>query len=326
MSLRMKIAVLIPCFNEEATVAQVVREFRAALPEAEIVVFDNNSTDNTVERARQAGARVEFERRQGKGFVVRKMFESIDADIYVMVDGDSTYPSHAVHRLMAPIIDDRADMVVGSRLHAASHSEFRLLNRLGNYFFVSLFRMIFNATVTDILSGYRAFNRRFVQDIPLFGGGFEIEAELTIKTLQRGFRLVEVPVDLVPRPADSHSKIRIVHDGFVILSTIVALVRDYKPLTVFGGLGLLLMLGGAVPAFRVAMDYFSGGALRRPGAALISLWLLSLGTIFIVAGFILHSVSRHFQELTYRVQRVEGNVAKAAGPAAETVKFTSHVR
>jgi len=326
MSLRMKIAVLIPCFNEEATVAQVVREFRAALPEAEIVVFDNNSTDQTVERARQAGARVEFERRQGKGFVVRQMFQTIDADIYVMVDGDSTYPSHAVHRLIEPILDDRADMVVGSRLHTGSNSKFRLLNRLGNYFFASLFRMIFNATVTDILSGYRAFNRRFVQDIPLFGGGFEIEAELTVKTLQRGFRLVEVPVDLVPRPANSHSKIRIFHDGFVILSTILALVRDYKPLTVFGGLGLLLLVAGAVPATGVILDYFSGGSLRRPAAALISLWLLSLGTIFIVAGFILHSVSRHFQELTYRVLRVESSLAKAAEPDRESVKLTSHVR
>jgi glycosyltransferase involved in cell wall biosynthesis len=326
MSLRMQIAVLIPCFNEEATVAQVVREFRAALPEAEIVVFDNNSTDNTVERARQAGARVEFERRQGKGFVVRQMFQSIEADIYVMVDGDSTYPSHAVHRLIEPILNDRADMVVGSRLHAGSRSEFRLLNRLGNYFFASLFRVIFNATVTDILSGYRAFSRRFVRDIPLFGGGFEIEAELTVKTLQRGFRLVEVPVDLVPRPAHSHSKIRIFHDGFVILSTIVALVRDYKPLTVFGGLGLLLGLAGAVPATGVIRDYFSSGALTRPVAALIALWLLSLGTIFIVAGFILHSVSRHFQELTYRVLRLEGSVAKAAEPAAKAVKITSHVR
>src|SRR5262245_13556385 len=197
MSLRMKIAVLIPCFNEEATVAQVVRDFRAALPQAEIVVFDNNSTDRTADRAREAGAIVHFERRQGKGFVVLRMFHSIEADVYVMVDGDSTYPAHAVRRLIEPIVNERADMVVGSRLHAGSHSEFRLLNRLGNYFFASLFRLIFRSKLTDILSGYRAFNRRFIEDIPLFGGGFEIEAELTVKALQRGFRIEEVPVDLV---------------------------------------------------------------------------------------------------------------------------------
>src|SRR5262245_18732041 len=305
MSLRMKIAVLIPCFNEEATVAQVVREFRAVLPEAEIVVFDNNSTDQTVQRATEAGATVRFERRQGKGFVVLQMFQIIDADIYVMVDGDSTYPSRAVHRLIEPILDDRADMVVGSRLHATSHSEFRSLNRLGNYFFRSLFRVVFRCHLTDILSGYRAFNRRFVQNVPLFGGGFEIEAELTVKALQNGFRIEEVPVDLVPRPAHSHSKIRIFHDGFVILSTILALVRDYKPLTVFGGIGLLFTLAGAIPGVFALAERFSTGAVRNSTEVWVAMWLISLGTVFIIAGFILHSVSRHFQELTYRLSRVE---------------------
>jgi len=251
----MKIAVLIPCFNEEATVAQVVRDFRAALPEAQIIVFDNNSTDRTVQTAREAGATIQLERRQGKGYVVLQMFQTIDADIYIMVDGDGTYPSHAVRRLIQPLLDDRADMVVGSRLHAGARSEFRPLNKLGNYFFAYLFRLIFKSGLTDILSGYRAFNRRFVQDVPLFGGGFEIEAELTVKALQRGLRIEEVPVDLIPRPAHSHSKLRIFHDGLVILSTILALVRDYKPLTVFGGLGFILAGLGAIPGSSAALEY-----------------------------------------------------------------------
>lgn len=327
MSLRMKIAVLIPCYNEEATVAQVVREFKGELPEAEIVVFDNNSTDRTAERAREAGASVRVERRQGKGFVVLQMFQKIEADIYVMVDGDRTYPSRAVHRLIEPILDDRADMVVGSRLHAGSHSEFRPLNRAGNYFFASLFRLIFKANLTDVLSGYRAFNRRFVQDVPLFGGGFEVEAELTVKALQHGLRIEEVPVDLVPRPAQSQSKIRVFHDGFVILSTILALVRDYKPLTVFGGAGLILVAAGAIPGWFAVSAYLSNDASPSPARAWMAMWLISLGAVFIVAGFILHSVTRHFQELTYRLSRLESN----AGELPQTQKkvassSTSHVR
>ena len=276
MSLRMKIAVLIPCFNEEATVAQVVREFRAALPEADIIVFDNNSTDKTVQRAMEPGASVRFERRQGKGFVVLQMFQTVDADIYVMVDGDSTYPSHAIRRLIEPILNERADMVVGSRLHAAANSEFRPVNRLGNLFFASLFQLIFKCRLTDILSGYRAFNRRFVEDMPLFGGGFEIEAELTVKALQNGFRIEEVPVNLVPRPVHSQSKIRIFHDGFVILSTILALVRDYKPLTVFGGIGLLFIVAGATPGTMVLRSVPMPSTVRvttSPGCSGGGVWV-----------------------------------------------------
>jgi glycosyltransferase involved in cell wall biosynthesis len=321
----MKIAVLVPCFNEEVTVAQVVRDFKAALPQAEIVVFDNNSTERTAERAREAGALVYVERRQGKGFVVLRMFETIEADIYVMVDGDNTYPAAAARRLIEPIIDGRADMVVGSRLHAGSKSEFRWLNRLGNYFFAGLFRLIFGAGLTDILSGYRAFNRRFVEDVPLFGGGFEIEAELTVKALQRGYRIEEVPVDLIPRPAHSHSKIRIVHDGFVILSTILSLVRDYKPLTVFGTIGAMLVAAGIVPSVNAILNYASTGSLGYPAQALIGFWLMTVGVLFALAGVILHSVSRHFQELTYHLARLQaGRVKEAPRPHSVAAKTGSH--
>ena len=165
-----KIAILIPCYNEELTIAKVVRDFHAELPQANIYVFDNNSTDHTVASAREAGAHVAYERRQGKGFVVQSMFAQIDADIYVLVDGDDTYPASEVHKLIEPIVQGKAEMVVGSRLMPSSESEFRLLNKLGNGFFLQVINSIFKVKLSDVLSGYRAFSREFVKSIPVFGG------------------------------------------------------------------------------------------------------------------------------------------------------------
>src|SRR6185369_7879348 len=224
----LKIAVLIPCHNEEPTVGDVVRSFRAELPTAKIYVFDNNSSDRTVECALAAGAIVLKEPRQGKGFVVQSMFRQVEADLYVMVDGDATYPAPEVHRLLKPVVANEADMVVGSRLQTGTSSEFRQINRWGNRLVLALLNSIFGVHLTDILSGYRAFNRKFVKELPLFGGGFEIETELTIKAIARGYRIAEVPIDLVHRPAGSHSKIRLWRDGTLIINTILALFRDYK--------------------------------------------------------------------------------------------------
>src|SRR5256886_17555173 len=183
-------AVLIPCYNEELTIAKVVNQFRSELPNADIYVFDNNSTDRTAAEASGAGARVLPVRQQGKGYVVRFMFQHVDADIYVMVDGDGTYPAASVHSLIAPIINNQADMAVGSRLHGQSQSQFKFLNRFWNKLFLFALNSIFKVRITDILSGYRAFNRKLVKSLPLFGGGFEIETELTIKALERGYRSV----------------------------------------------------------------------------------------------------------------------------------------
>ena len=224
-----RIAILIPCYNEEPTIAKVVRDFRGELPDADICVYDNNSKDRTVARAREAGAQVFYERRQGKGFVVQSMFSQVEADIYVMVDGDDTYPAAEVHKLVEPVLDEKAEMVVGSRLMAGSESDFRLVNRLGNGFFLRLINFIFKVRLSDVLSGYRAFSRRFVKSIPVSGGGFETEVELTVKALTRGDRIVELPIRLTARPKGSFSKIRTLRDGFVILRTIVGLVRNYKP-------------------------------------------------------------------------------------------------
>ncbi|HEX8353448.1 MAG TPA: glycosyltransferase [Pyrinomonadaceae bacterium] len=309
------LAVLIPCYNEEPTVARVVARFREELPLARVYVFDNNSTDRTADEARRAGASVFTERRQGKGYVVQSMFRQVDADFYVMVDGDDTYPAEAVHALLAPVAAGEADMSIGSRLHAASRSQFKRRNRLANRLVRSTLNFIFRVRLTDILSGYRAFNREFVKGLPLFGGGFEIETELTIKAVERGYRLVEVPVDLTHRPEGSHSKIQFMRDGFLILHTTLALFRDYKPLTFFGGLGLLLMLSACAPGALALFDF--AGAATRLAATVVAVGLFLCGLLALTAGLILHSIARRSQEFEYhmRVLADELRAGRDAGGA-----------
>ncbi|MDQ1611700.1 MAG: hypothetical protein QOG00_1631 [Pyrinomonadaceae bacterium] len=296
------IAVLIPCYNEELTVGEVVADFRAQLPEADIYVFDNNSTDRTVERAREAGAKVYFERRQGKGYVVQSMFRQVDADIYIMVDGDGTYPPAEVHALVEPVLRDEADMVVGSRLHDESSSQFKSLNRAGNKLFLSVLNSVFKVKITDMLSGYRVFSRRFVKGVPLFGGGFETETELTIKALERGYRVVEVPVDLTTRPEGSFSKIRIVHDGLRIMNTILALFRDYKPLTFFGAIGLFLVALGFVPGLVVVVEFFETGLVLRLPSAVLAVGLTLAGMLSVTIGLVLHTIVRRSQEFDHQLR------------------------
>jgi hypothetical protein len=295
------VAVLIPCYNEERTVADVVRQFRAALPGAEIYVCDNNSTDRTAEVARQAGAGVFFESRRGKGYVVQSMFRKINADIYLIVDGDGTYPAEAAARLIEPVRKHESDMVIGSRLAESGASEFRWLNRLGNRFFLVLLKFIFGVRLTDLLSGYRCFSRRLVRALPLFGGGFETEAEMTIKALQRGFLILETPVRLGARPPGSRSKIRVVQDGFVILSCMLVLLRDYKPLTFFGGLGALLFVAGIAPAAWAGIRFSATGSLPVL-PLLVAAPLVAAGLAAIIAGLLLHSTARRFQELDHQIQ------------------------
>jgi glycosyltransferase involved in cell wall biosynthesis len=296
-----RVAVLIPCFNEEITIADVVRQFQKELPDALICVFDNNSTDASAERARAAGARVVTERRRGKGYVVQSIFRHIDADVCVLVDGDATYPAAAVHSLIAPIAAGEADMVVGSRLHADSRSEFKHLNRWANRLVLFILKLVFNARLTDVLSGYRAFNRAFVKNLPLFGGGFEIETELTIKAVARGYRIFEVPVDLTVRPEGSLSKIHFFRDGMLILSTIVTLFRDYKPLTFFGSLGLVFLVAALVPGLTVVAEYWENGLIKLP-AAVLAAALAFCGLLLGAIGLVLHSIARRAQEFDYQVQ------------------------
>lgn len=296
-----KIAVVIPCYNEELTIADVVLQFRDQLPEADIYVFDNNSTDKTVERAREAGALIYRERRQGKGYVVQSMFSRVDADVFVMVDGDGTYPPSDVRRIIEPVLEDDADMVVGSRLDHESLSQFRFLNRLGNKLFLWVLNLIFKVRLRDILSGYRAFNRKFVKNIPLFGGGFEIETELTIKALERGYRIVEMPVDLGQRPEGSHSKIKLLRDGWLILSTIFRLFRDYKPLAFFGSVGMAMIAAAFIPGTLVIYEFIETGLVPRLPSAVLAVGMVLSGMLLIVVGLVLHTIARRFNEIEHQL-------------------------
>lgn len=293
-----RIAVTIPCLNEEKTIAKVVRDFRTQLPHATIYVFDNNSSDNTAEEAARAGAIVLREPRKGKGYVVQSMFLRVEADIYIMVDGDDTYPAEMVHALIAPVANGQADMVVGSRLLSHS-SEFHYLNRFGNNLFLALVNKFFRTRLTDILSGYRVMHRRFVKGVPLFQAGFETEIELTIKALERGYRLQEVPTTLRPRPSGSNSKIRILKDGVRILSTLLALFRDYKPLTVFGSLGLFLLALSLVPGWVVVREFLRTGNVLHLPSGILAVGIALSGMLSATVGLVLHTIDRRFQELEY---------------------------
>ena len=220
-----RVAVLVPCFDEAITIADVVAEFRAVLPDADIYVFDNGSRDRSATLAREAGARVIHEPRRGKGHVVQAMLRTVDADVYVLVDGDRTYPATAVQSLIEPLLDGRADMVVGSRLHPDAVSEFDIMNRWGNQFFVLLARVLFRISITDLLSGYRAFTPSVARGVCLTSAGFEVDTELTIRANQARLRVVEVPVNLRRRPPGGRSKIRRTRDGMAIIRTMVALWR-----------------------------------------------------------------------------------------------------
>jgi hypothetical protein len=211
---------------------------------------------------------------------------------------------------MEPIIEGEADMVVGSRLHGESQSQFKLMNKAGNKIFRKIIKLIFKVELTDILSGYRAFDRKFVKGLPLFGGGFEIETELTIKALERGYRVVETPIDLGVRPEGSHSKIKIVSDGMLIMNTILTLFRDYKPLTFFGAAGLALILAGFVPGIIVVLEFFETGLVPRLPSAVLAMGLVLSGMLLILAGLILHTITRRFQELEHRMSSLTDELAR----------------
>ena len=315
---RVRTAVLIPCYNEEITIGAVVRDFRNELPDALICVFDNNSTDATAERAREAGAQVIPEARRGKGFVVQSIFRHVDADVYVLVDGDATYPATAVHSLIGPISAGSADMVVGSRLHAHSNSQFKHLNLWANRLVLFILNLVFRVRLTDVLSGYRAFSRSFVKNLALFGGGFEIETELTIKAVARGYRIVEVPVDLSVRPEGSHSKIHFFRDGMLILTTILTLFRDYKPLTFFGSLGLIFLAASLVPGLTVLAAYFENGLVKLTAAVLAS-GLVLCGLILGAIGLLLHSIARRAQEFDYQLQMLGDQLRRERSSSDETI-------
>ena len=293
---RYRVAVLVPCYNEEHAIAKVVADFRASLPDAAIYVYDNNSTDGTVAAARQAGAVVRRETYQGKGHVVRRMFNDVEADVYVLVDGDATYDAPSAPKMIAKLIEDRLDMVVAARVDRDA-TAYRRGHRTGNRLLTGFVARIFGRSFTDILSGYRAFSRRFVKSFPILSRRFEIETELTVHALELELPVAEIATPYYARPSGSASKLSTWKDGFRILWTIQRLFRSERPLMFFGVLGLVLALisiGLAVPIFST---YLEEGLVPRLPTAVLSTGLMLLAFLSIACGLILDTVTRGRREL-----------------------------
>ena len=290
------IAVLVPCFNEEVAVAKVVMDFRAALPNATVFVFDNNSTDNTAVAARAAGAEVYREKRQGKGYVVRRMFTDVEADIYVLVDGDATYDAPSAAPMIEQLLDERLDMVVANRVDR-DEAAYRTGHRTGNWLLTSFVAMVFGSSFNDMLSGYRVFSRRFVKSFPVLSGGFEIETELTIHALELGLAVAEVDTPYYARPKGSASKLNTWSDGLRILRTILRLYRAERPLPFFGAIGAMLAIisvGLAIPIF---VTFLETGLVPRYPTAILSTGLMIVGVLSIAIGLVLDTVTRGRREM-----------------------------
>lgn len=283
-----RIAVLIPCYNESQTIAKVIADYRAALPEAKIYVYDNNSTDHTDEIAREAGAIVRYEHRQGKGNVIRTMFREIEADCYIMIDGDDTYPADSAREMAEKVLRDKYDMVVGDRLSSTYFTENkRLFHNTGNVLVRKLVNWFFHGDITDIMTGYRAFGRLFVKSFPVLSKGFEIETEMTIHALDKNFSVASIPVDYRDRPEGSTSKLNTFGDGFKVLKTIVRLFKDYKPLPFFGIAALVFGAAAAVLGIPVLFEYARTGLVPRLPSFVAACFLALFSMQSFVCGLIL---------------------------------------
>jgi glycosyltransferase involved in cell wall biosynthesis len=292
----MRIAVLVPCFNEEAAVGIVVADFRKALPSAEIFVYDNNSSDRTAAVARDAGAQVRSERRQGKGHVVRRMFADVDADIYVLVDGDATYDAPSAPRMIEMLVQDRLDMVVGLRVDQV-RAAYRVGHRTGNWMLTNFLSSVFGQAFKDILSGYRVFSRRFVKSFPVLSDGFEIETELTVHALELALPVAEVETPYYARPEGSFSKLNTWRDGFRILGTILKLYRSEKPLRFFSAIGVFLALVSISLALPILITYLEQGMVPRLPTAVLSMGLMIVAMLSVSSGLVLDTVTRGRREM-----------------------------
>jgi glycosyltransferase involved in cell wall biosynthesis len=293
----LRTAVILPCFNEEAAIGDVVREFRAALPEAVIYVYDNNSRDETVARARDAGAVVRRERRQGKGHVVRRMFADVEADIYVLADGDGTYDAASAPAMVAKLVGEQLDMVVGSRLTTYEGEAFRRGHRFGNDLLTGFLGLCFGRTFTDILSGYRVFSRRFVKSFPALSAGFETETELSVHALELRMPITEVVTAYKARPAGSASKLRTYRDGFRILMMILNLFKEERPLAFFSIIAGALALVAVVLSYPVFITYIETGLVPRFPTAILSTGLMILASLSLTCGFVLDTVTHGRREM-----------------------------
>ena len=289
-----KVAVLIPCYNEAVTIGKVVDDFKRVLPDADIYVYDNNSKDNTAAIAEDHGAIVRTEPRQGKGNVVRQMFREIDADYYIMVDGDDTYPAEAAPRLLEPLMNDTADMTVGDRLSNGTYGEEndRAFHGFGNNLVRWLIKVIYGYAFDDVMTGYRAFNRIFVKTMPVLSEGFQIETELSIHAVDKRFRITDVPIDDRDRPEGSYSKLSTFGDGAKVLRAIASLFKDHKPMAFFGWLALILIVLGLIAGIPVIAEYFQTGLVPRFPTAILAIALVICGALSFTAGIILDTVAK----------------------------------
>lgn len=278
-----KTAILIPCYNESKTIEKVIRDHQALMPDAEIYVYDNNSKDGTDEIARNAGAIVRYEYRQGKGNVVRSMFRDIDADCYIMTDGDDTYPAEFALELEKQIYNKRADMVIGDRLSSTYFTENkRPFHNIGNVLVRKLINILFKAEVKDIMTGSRGFTREFIKSFPVTSKGFEIETEMTIFALDNNFKIVEVPIDYRDRPEGSESKLNTYTDGYKVLRTIGSLFRDTKPYLFFSIISLILVLIGGAFFVPILINYLETGLVAKYPTLIVitALWIIAIISFF----------------------------------------------
>ena len=298
----MKIAVLIPCYNEELTVRKVVEDFKNELPEADIYVYNNNSTDKTVEYAKEAGAIIKNEYKQGKGNVVKTMFEEVEADIYVLVDGDDTYPASKVHELIKEVAKGKADMVVGDRLSNGTYKKEnkRPFHNFGNSLVKTAINLSFGSNLKDIMSGYRVFNKKMVKNLPITTKKFEVETEMTLQALDKNFTIKEIPIEYKDRPKGSSSKLNTVSDGIKVMKEIVRLFKDYKPLKFFLIIAFILFILGVIVGSPVIIEYFKTRYITKVPSAILATGFILLAVIFGQCGVILDTYVKRNKE-SYRL-------------------------
>ena len=299
----MKTAVLIPCYNEELTIEKVVKDFKKELPEADIYVYDNNSKDKTAEIAKKAGAIVRYENSQGKGNVVRTMFREIDADIYIMVDGDDTYPAEFVHKLIEPVLNGEADMTIGDRLSNGTYQQEikKNFHEFGNNIVRGSINLLFNCKLKDIMTGYRVFNKTFVKNMPVMSPKFELETEMTLFALDKRFRIKEIPIVFRERPEGSESKINTFSDGFKVLKTIVKMFKDFKPRQFFWIISLIFVLIGLIVGIPVIVEFAKTGYINKLPSAVLSTGIMIFAIIIAQCGVILDTVVKQNRE-NYELQ------------------------
>ena len=293
-----KIAVLIPCYNEELTIEKVIKDFRKELPEADIYVYNNNSKDKTKEIAIKNGAIVVDEYKQGKGNVVRSQFRDIEADIYVMVDGDDTYPAEFVHQLIEPVRNGQADMTIGDRLSNGTYQKEnkRPFHEFGNNLVKKAINVLFDTKLKDIMTGYRVFNKRFVKNMPVLSPKFEIETEMSLYALDKKYIIKEIPIVYRDRPEGSSSKLNTVGDGIKVVKTIAGMFKDYKPFKFFGLIALILFIIGLAIGIPVLVEFFKTAYITKVPSAILATGFMGLAAVSLQCGIVLDTITRQHKE------------------------------